>query len=163
MSQPRVLLFGCVLLACLPLVACSAMRGDPSGVSRAKDAYFAAWTKKDGETFTTDRLSKVILTTDEFYSIDGMAPMPTIEGWDAYQKTWQAGMNQFKNAQLIETSTPRSWNGPGVASTVSECRVTGTMPDGTKLDIPARVTLVYRKFNGQWRIVHENMGVTPQK
>lgn len=151
------------LLACLLLSACTTtMKGDPDGVSRAKDAYFAAWTKKDGEAFTTDRLSNVILTSDEFYSIDGMAPTPTIEGWDTYQKTWQAGMNQFKAAQLVEVSTPRTWNGPGVASTVSECRVTGTLPDGNKIDLPARVTLVYRKVNGQWRVVHENMNVPAQ-
>lgn len=147
----------------LPLAACTTLSGDPAGVAQARSAYFAAWTKNEGETFTTDRLSKVILTTPEFYSIDGMAPTPTIQGWDAYQATWATGMNQFKSAQLVEVSTPNTWNSHDLAATTSECRVTGTMPDGTTLDIPARVTLVFRKVHGQWRIVHENMNVPPKQ
>lgn len=148
-----------LFLATVPLAACTTLSGDPAGVAKARSAYFAAWTKKDGETFTTDRLSKVVLTTPEFYSIDGMAPTPTIQGWDAYQATWAAGMNQFKSAQLIEVSTPNTWNSHDLAATTSECRVTGTMPDGSKLDMPAMVTLVFRKVHGEWRIVHENMNV----
>ncbi len=154
-----------VLLASLPLGACR-VGPESSGesmVGRAKDAYFAAWTKASGEVFTTDRLAGVMLTTPEFYSVDGMVPTPpgpTIDGWEAYQTMWDAGMNQFVTARLIEISTSRSWNGRDLAATTSACRVTGTMSNGQSLDLPANVTLVYRKIGGEWKIVHENMNVS---
>ena len=137
--------------------------GNAAGVAKAKDAYFAAWTKKDGEKFTTDRLARVIQTTDDFFSIDGVAPTPTLVGWKTYESTWAGGMNQFQAAQLVEVSTHRTWVGDDMAATASACRVTGTLGDGTKLDMPANVTLVFKYIDGEWRIGHENMNVPPAK
>jgi ketosteroid isomerase-like protein len=146
----------------LLLAACQG-GGDPSGIAKAKDAYFAAWTKSDAEPFTTARLAKVIETSPDFFSIDGMAPSPTLSGWKAYEATWAAGMNQFKSAKLVEVSTHRTWLGNGFAASASEVRVTATMPDGTKLDMPAHVTLVFQQIHGEWRVVHENMNLPPKQ
>ena len=149
----------------LPLAACQyggGGDGDAAGVAKAKDAYFASWTIKDGEKYTTERLSKVMDTSPDFLSIDGMAPTPTIDGWKTYEATWAAGMLQFKAAQLVEVKTQRTWAEDDLAATVSEARVTGTMADGTKLDLPAFITLVYKHSKGEWRIVHENTNLPPK-
>lgn len=152
-----------LVAGCLVLLGGCAGSGNAAGVAKAKDAYFAAWTKKDGEAFTTARLAKVIATDEDFFSIDGVAPTPTLTGWKAYESTWAGGMNQFKSAQLIEVSTHRTWVGDDMAATASACRVTGVLGDGTKLDMPANVTLVFKHVDGEWRIVHENMNVPPPK
>lgn len=155
----------CALLVggCLTVLGGCSSGPNAAGVAKAKDAYFAAWTKKDGEAFTTARLANVIDTNEDFFSIDAVAPTPTLAGWKTYESTWAGGMNQFKSAQLIEVATHRTWVGDDMAATASACRVTGVLGDGTKLDMPANVTLVFKLVDGQWRIVHENMNVPPPK
>lgn len=147
----------------LPIAACQSGgdAADTAGVTKAKDAYFAAWTKKDGETFTTKPLAGIMDTSPDFLSIDGMAPTPVLDGWKTYEATWATGINQFKSTQMFEVATKRTWIEGAMATTVSECRITGTLPDGNKLDMNAFTTLVYRKRNNEWRIVHENTNLPP--
>ncbi len=143
----------------LPLAACQCCKPDAAGVASAKSAYFAAWTVKEGETFTTEKLSHAMSNSPDFYAIDDMAPGQIVDGWKAYSDLWGPGMKQFKTAQLVEVSTNRTWLGTEGAATASTVRITGTKTDGTKLEIPANVTLVYKREGGEWRIVHENMNI----
>lgn len=154
-------LFVCVAL--LPLTACTCCKPDAAGISSVKNAYFSAWTIKDGETFSTEKLSHAMVNSPDFYSIDDMAPGQTVDGWKAYSDLWTAGMKQFKTAQLVEVSTNRTWLGTDGAATASSVRISGTKTDGTKLEIPANVTLVYKRDGNQWRIVHENMNIPMPK
>lgn len=150
-------------LAILPLAACNCCKPDAAGINNVKSVYFNAWTIKDGETFTTEKLSHAMSNSPDFYSIDDMAPGQIVDGWKAYSDLWTAGMKQFKTAQLTEVSTNRTWLGTDGAATASTVKITGTKTDGTKLEIPANVTLIYKRDNNQWRIVHENMNIPMPK
>ena len=127
----------------------------PSGgeaAIRALEAQFAAAVNaKD-----VDAIMKVYAADVFVYDV---VPPRQYVGADAYRKDWQALMSGFKGplkfdvADLaIETAGPVAWSH-------SVQRIVGVDPTGQPSDITVRVTDVYRKTAGGWRIVQEHVSV----
>jgi ketosteroid isomerase-like protein len=155
-------LAACTLPGCIAVnkTETAAMKSaDLDGAQAAVDSFFAAWTKREGEVFTTERLGRVVANSDQFLSFDGMAPKTVIKGWNEYSATWGPGMNQFTSATL-SAAEPISLTGSGsMAVWCGIASIKGNMPDGSKRDMPGHLTLVLSKQSGQWRIVHEHMSL----
>jgi hypothetical protein len=145
---------------------------EPKGLAAARTAYFDAWTKSPGQTWTPAKLQAVLGSGEAFVSIDGMVPPAGVHGspgpvftdTKAFLAHWSGpgGMNAFTEAKLAEVRTIRTWGGGGLVGSVSEVNVSGTLPDGNRLSMPAYVTLVFTadaKSPTGWRLVHENMNL----
>ncbi len=136
----------------------------PSGglesLNVAKSAFFDSWTKNAGETWTTERLSRVLENSDAFLSFDGMSTDKTVvRGYAQYAAIWGPGMGGFKTARLSETENVHTWLSSDMAVTASIVRVQGEMADGTKLDIPGHMTLAWNRKGSSWSLVHEHMSL----
>lgn len=151
-----------ILGACQSSQCCSnGKAGDPAALGATKAAFFAGWTKPANAQFTMDPLSKVVSTTDEFLSFDGMSQGTTvIQGWKPYAAMWGPGMNGFTTASLSEAKSLRTWCDGNTAVTASLARIQGTMPNGQSMDMLGHITLVYKWDNASgWRVVHEHMSL----
>jgi uncharacterized protein (TIGR02246 family) len=119
---------------------------------RAVEAQFAAAVNaKDVEA-----IMKVYAPSVFVYDV---VPPRQYVGADAYRKDWQALMGGFKGplkfdvADLaVETAGPVAWSH-------SVQHMVGTDPSGQPNDVTVRVTDVYRKTAGGWRIVQEHVSV----
>ncbi len=131
-----------------------------AGVKAAKTAFLASWTKQPGEMFTTDQLSKTVMTSSDFLSFDGMSQAKTvIEGWDEYASIWGPGMNGFTKASMTEIKALRTWADDDMGITASIVRIQGEMPNGQTLDVQGHLTLVFRPTDKAWSVVHEHMSM----
>lgn len=166
---PRFVLSATLLL---PLVGCASVaadcctpREDLAGLNEAKARFLDAWSKAEGETWTTAKLDAVVDNSADFLSFDAMSQEKTvIRGHEAYAAIWGPGMNGFKTAKLSETESVRTWTHCDVGITCSLVRIEGTFPDGTKIDLAGHMTLGWRRdAKTGWRAVHEHMslGVKP--
>jgi len=80
-------------------------------------------------------------------------------GGDAFVKRWQALFDSYQTPiayELRELSIDAS---DEVAFSHSLNRMSGTMTNGVKTDRWLRWTACYRKINGAWLIVHEQVSV----
>jgi hypothetical protein len=135
---------------------------DTVGVEAAKAQFLAAWTKKPGETFTTDKLSQVVDTSDSgaFLSFDGMSAGSTVlDSWTKYQGVWGPGINQFTEASLTEMKSLRVWVSTDLAVTSSLVQISGKLPDGSLVNPVGHLTLSFRRVDGKWKVVHEHMSM----
>jgi len=151
------LLFAALLAGCRSMLS----DGPPSleSLEQAKQAFLGAWTKNPGDTFTTEKLSRVI-DGDAFVSFDAMSKDKTvIRGFDAYAAIWGPGMVGFKTARLSETENVHVWMGRDHAITASIVRIEGEMVDGTRLDMPGHLTLGWHRRGDEWRLIHEHMSL----
>lgn len=131
-----------------------------ASLNAAKAAFFEGWVRKNGTTFTTEKLSRVVDTSEDLLSFDGMSKDKTvISGWKAYSAIWGPGMNNFTNATLSELTALRTWVDGDLAITASIARIYGELPNNQKLDVQGHLTLGWKKDAGQWRIVHEHMSL----
>lgn len=153
-----------LLLACL-ILGCQATRQGVSSegiasLNVAKTAFFDSWTKNAGETWTTEKLSRVLDNSPMFLSFDGMSADKTVvRGYAQYAAIWGPGMSGFKTARLSETDAVSTWVSEDLAVTASIVRVQGELGDGTKLDMPGHMTLAWERVTGGWRLVHEHMSL----
>ncbi|HTF88413.1 MAG TPA: nuclear transport factor 2 family protein [Planctomycetota bacterium] len=155
---------------CVPLLIASLLAGcqnmqskNPLGLEsleKAKQAFLDSWTKHAGETYTTEKLSRVADTTDSFVSFDAMSKDKTVvKGYAQYAGIWGPGMAGFKTAQLSETENVHVWIREGMAVTASIVRVHGETMDGTMIDMPGHLTLGWLREGDDWRVVHEHMSL----
>ncbi len=158
--------FASSLLLSALILGCQATRQGVSSegvasLSLAKSAFFDSWTKNAGETWTAEKLSRVLDNSEMFLSFDGMSSDQTVvRGYAKYAAIWGPGMNGFKTASLSETNVVSTWVSADMAVTASIVRVQGEMADGTKLDMPGHMTLTWQSVgNDAWRIVHEHMSL----
>jgi ketosteroid isomerase-like protein len=151
---------GCIVVAKTETIEPGKLSGDVSGPKATVDAFFEAWTKEPGETFTTARLGRTIVGTDEFLSFDGMSQNDTvIQSWNEYAGVWGPGMNQFTRATLRPTDQFKLSRSGDLALWAGLVRVYGEMPGGQTLDQSGHMTLVLRRTGDGWRIVHEHMSL----
>jgi ketosteroid isomerase-like protein len=74
-------------------------------------------------------------------------------------KRWQELFESYPNAIDYEVRDLRITVGGDVAFSHSLNRVSGTLKNGKKSDRWLRWTACYRKTNGRWLIVHEQVSV----
>lgn len=139
---------------------CASAASDAEGVARAKQSYFAAWTKQAGQAFDPATLTATVENSDDFLSFDGMSPTGTvIQGWKNFSGLWIPGMNQFRRASLSEAKPLRTWISGDLALTASIAHIQGETADGHELDMLGHLTLGYARRDGRWQIVHEHMSL----
>lgn len=160
MLAGAALLPGCIVVAKTETVEPGKVTGDVSGAKAAVDAFFEGWTKEAGEPFSTARLQRTVVNSDEFLSFDGMSPNDTvIQSWNEYAGVWGPGMNQFTRAKLSPTEQFKLNRSGDLAVWAGLVRVYGEMPNGQTLDTPGHMTLVLRRTGEGWKIVHEHMSM----
>ena len=80
-------------------------------------------------------------------------------GVDAVRKQAAAWLDSYESPLGYEIRELSITAGPDVAFSHSLNRVTGTMTDGTKVDMWWRSTVGYRKMDGRWLITHRHDSV----
>ena len=88
-----------------------------------------------------------------------IVPPLQYQGWDAYRADYKAFFDQYYGPIEFE------FRDLVIAAdgTLGYChdlqRVSGTLKGGQKAEFWVRVTQVYRKISGEWRVVHEHVSV----
>ena len=80
-------------------------------------------------------------------------------GWASYKKDWQDLFAGFPGAAKVEISEPSVTIAGSVAYGHNIQDAHFTAADGATTEIVVRVTDVYRKIGGQWKIVLEHVSV----
>lgn len=80
-------------------------------------------------------------------------------GGEAFRKRWQKLFEACQNTIDYEVRDLVITAGDDVAFSHSLNRISGTMKNGQESDRWLRWTACYRKTNGKWRIVHEQVSV----
>ena len=80
-------------------------------------------------------------------------------GGEVFMKRWQDLFESYQNPIHYEVRDLRVNAGGDVAFSHSLNRVSGTTKNGQKSDRWLRWTACYRKTNGKWLIVHEQVSV----
>jgi len=80
-------------------------------------------------------------------------------GGETFVKRWQELFESYENPINYEVRDLNITAGDDVAFSYSLNRISGTMKDGQKTDRWLRWTACYRKTNGKWVIVHEQVSI----
>jgi uncharacterized protein (TIGR02246 family) len=135
-----------------PAAAKPAGPSDKAQIEALEKGFAAAFNAKDA--------AKIM----SYYTHDGLfvfdvAPPREFVGWDAYKKDWEGllasfpGPLDFKLSDLSVTVVGSVAYGHSIQSLQT------TAKDGTKSDLVVRVTDVYRKAGGHWKIVQEHVSM----
>lgn len=122
-------------------------------IKALEERFVAAFTAKD-----VDAIMKVYAPGQALVVFD-VVPPRQYDGAAAYRKDWQTFLGSFDGPIAVELTDLDIGADRNLAYSHSIQRVTGTDKQGKKLDLTVRVTDVYQKIGGQWRIVHEHVSV----
>jgi ketosteroid isomerase-like protein len=126
----------------------SAAEGD---IGALELQFAAAVSAKD-----VDAIMKVY---DADVFVYDLVPPRQYVGAAAYRKDWEALMGGFKGPLKFQVTDLHATVEGRVAWSHSVQHLVGTDPAGQATDITVRVTDVYRKTAGGWRIVQEHVSV----
>jgi uncharacterized protein (TIGR02246 family) len=131
--------------------ALAAPSGDEQAIRALESQFATAVGAKD-----VDAIMKAYAPDVFVYDL---VPPRQYVGAAAYRKDWEALMGVYKGPLKFELADLAvTVDGP-VAWSHSVQRIVGTDPVGQPSDITVRVTDVYRKTAGGWRIVQEHVSV----
>ena len=139
----------------LPTVAAArpSQADNKAAVQALEEQFVAAVRAKD-----LDAIMKVYAPGSELFVFDVVPPRQYV-GADAYRKDWKSFLDTF-NGPIKFTISDLSIDAAGkMAYSHSAQHVNGINTKGRSVDFIARVTDVYRKTGGNWRIVHEHVSV----
>ena len=99
-----------------------------------------------------------------YYASEGLfvfdvSPPREHVGWADYKKDWQDLFDAFPGAAAIQISEQSITVVGSVAYGHSIQDAHFTAKDGTAMELVVRVTDVYRKLGGRWKIVQEHVSV----
>jgi uncharacterized protein (TIGR02246 family) len=83
-------------------------------------------------------------------------PPVQLRGADAYRKSWEQFFPGSKEARLFELSDLHITAGDDVAFCHGLIRCGGTEQSGDTVELVVRLTVCYRKIDGQWTVTHEH-------
>lgn len=89
----------------------------------------------------------------------GIMPPLQHRGTDAYRELWEQCFPSFQDAIAYDIRDLSITIGDDVAFSHSLNRMTGTTIKGEKIDNWMRVTVCYRKLDGNWKVLHEHVSV----
>lgn len=99
----------------------------------------------------------------ELYTADTVfydMKMPHLQkGPEAYVSMWQECLNMFELPTRHEVKDMTFVTGEDVAFAYGFARFGGKLKNGPDVDSWIRVSIGYRKENGQWKIAHEHVSV----
>jgi ketosteroid isomerase-like protein len=135
-----------------PAAAKPAGPSDKAQIEALEKGFAAAFNAKDATKIMS------YYTHDDLFVFDVTPPRQFV-GWDAYKKDWEGllatspGPLVFKLSDLSVTVAGTVAYGHSIQSLQT------TAKDGTKSDMVVRVTDVYRKVGGHWKIVQEHVSI----
>ena len=94
----------------------------------------------------------------EIVSFDILPPLQAV-GAEMFVKHWQEFFESYQNPIHVEFPDLSITTGDDVAFSYCLHRVKGTLKNGQQTDRWLRWTACYRKTNGKWLIVHEQVSV----
>jgi uncharacterized protein (TIGR02246 family) len=94
----------------------------------------------------------------EIVSFDILPPLQAI-GADSFVKHWYEFFDSYEGTIHVEFPDVRIVAGDDVAFSYCLHRIAGTLKSGHKTDFWLRWTAGWRKANGKWLIVHEQVSV----
>lgn len=110
-----------------------------------------------GQSFRTKNVDGVMSAfAPDVISFDLGAPLRH-GGGEAFRKRWQGLFASYQGPIDFEVRDLKITTGADVAFSYSLNRVGGIMKDGRHTGSWRRWTACYRKTNGQWQIVHEQV------
>ena len=138
--------------AAKPVAAKPAGPSDKAQIEALEKGFSAAFNAKD--------VAKIMsyYTHDGLFVFDVTPPRQHV-GWDDYKKDWDdflgsiAGPVVFKLSDLSITVVGSVAYGHSIQS------IDSTAKDGAKSELVVRVTDVYRKAGGRWKIVQEHVSI----
>ena len=118
-------------------------------VRALEDRFVAAFKAKD-----VDAIMKAYAPDQTLVVFDVVPPRQYV-GAAAYRKDWQTFLGSFDGPITLGLTDLDVAADRNLAHSHSIQRVAGTDKQGKKLDLTVRVTDVYKKTRGGWRIIHE--------
>jgi uncharacterized protein (TIGR02246 family) len=140
--------FVCVIAL---VTACSRRADETATIRKVIDGFVKAIRAKD-----IDGVMSVF--APEVVSFDISPPLQH-GGGEAFVKRWQELFDSYQTPIDYELQDLSITAGDDVAFSHSLNRVSGTMKNGQKSDRWLRWTACFRKTNGKWLIVHEQVSV----
>jgi ketosteroid isomerase-like protein len=147
-------LFIAAALAALggPAAAQPAM-DDKAQIEALENQFAAAVTAKD-----IDAIMKVYAPGQDLLVFD-VVPPRQYAGFDAYKKDWMDFLGQV-NGPIKFTISDLAIDTDGTMGySHSVQHMTGVDTKGKAMDLTVRLTDVYKKMGGVWKIVHEHVSV----
>lgn len=156
-----------LLLASLsmPVVALEKDRKPESGLQQlvagvAKEHKAIMQVLKDYEkAFRAKDLDGIMAIYDPDVVAYDITPPLRYEGAAAYRKSWQQFLEAYDGPLEIEIRDLKLSFSGAVAVTYNLERISGKLKSGERSETWVRVTAVYSKKDGKWRIVHEHVSV----
>ena len=138
--------------AAKPVAAKPAGPSDKAQIEALEKGFAAAFNAKDA--------AKIM----SFYTHDGLfvfdvTPPRQFVGWDAYKKDWDGLLASFPGLLVFKLSDLSVTVVGPVAYGHSIQSIDSTAKDGTNSQLVVRVTDVYRKAGGHWKIVQEHVSM----
>jgi ketosteroid isomerase-like protein len=120
-------------------------------------ALIDRWTKAAHEK-NVDGVMSIYQRGPSLVAYDLVPPLQ-YKGWDAYRDDYKAFFDQYDGPIEFEFRDLVIAAGETFGYSHELQRVSGTLKAGQKMAFWLRVTDVYRKIGGQWRVVHEHVSV----
>jgi ketosteroid isomerase-like protein len=120
-------------------------------------ALIDRWTKAAQEK-NVDGVMSIYQRGPSLVAYDLVPPLQ-YKGWDAYRDDYKAFFDQYDGPIEFESRDLVIAAGETFGYSHELQRVSGTLKGGQKMAFWLRVTQVYRKIGGQWRVVHEHVSV----
>lgn len=104
-----------------------------------------------------DRIMETYYPGPEYLAYDVMPPF-IFQGWDTFRAHWKNFFAMFDGDPTFERGDTIIHACGDVAFSTGLTRFAGSI-GGKSFDMWSRETLGYRKFEGQWRIIHDHVSV----
>jgi len=137
--------------AALSPVAARAGSDSENGIRHLEDRFAAAFNDKD-----LDRIMEVY--AKDVFVFDLVPPRQYV-GREAYRADWKTLLGSYKGpiSFTLNDLAIRTEGDMGYSHSIQH--LVGTNLDGSKADLTVRVSDVYRRIDGEWKIVFEHVSV----
>lgn len=138
----------------MPAMAEAPTQSDAAAIGSLENGFAAAFRARD-----VPKIMSYFAPGNDLLVFDVMTPRQ-FAGADAYRKDWESFTRMTDKPFSVEIQNFRIMSSDGkLAFSNFVHHVTGTLNDGTRLDMSTRVTHDYEKINGKWLIVQEHVSV----
>ncbi len=135
-----------------PAAAKPAGPSDKAQIEALEKGFAAAFNAKDADKIMSYYARQGLFVFD-------VTPPRQHVGWDDYKKDWDGFLGSIKGPVTFDVSDLSITVVGSVAYGHSIQDIRYAAADGSKTELVVRVTDVYRKTAGKWRIVQEHVSV----
>jgi uncharacterized protein (TIGR02246 family) len=121
------------------------------------EALFANW-QKAFEAKDVNGVMAIYAPGATLTAFDVVGPLQ-FKGADAYRKDYADFFAQFKGPIRVADPDMQIVAGNNVGVAYGVERLTGTLTNGTSVDMWLRYTEGLERIDGQWRVIHEHISV----